>query len=182
MYHTGEGIEQNYNRASELYKKAADLGNPNAMNNLGCMCYDGRGVEQNEKKAHELYIKAICLNNITAMNNMINEKNISIDNENKILNINIKHNDLYKLQSKIIDNRLNSANNIEKDIEYISILMNICTTYDKIKIKNNIYENKKIKKPLKIIIHHKLLEIMQKEESMQLIPNDILRLITLFYI
>ena len=120
--------------------------------------------------------------NTTAINSMINDKNISIDNENKILNINVKYNDLYKLQSKIIDNRLNSANNIKKDIEYISTLMNICITYDKIKIKNNIYENKKIKKPLKIIIHHKLLEIMQKEKSMQLIPNDILRLITLFYI
>ena len=116
------------------------------------------------------------------INYFTNKKKISINDENRILDINIKNDDLYKLQSKIIDDKLNSVNNIEKDIEYISTLMKICVTYDKIKIINDIYENEKIKKGDKIIIRYKLLEIMRKKESIQLVPNDILHLITLFYI
>ena len=77
------------------------------------------------------------------INYFTNKKKISINDENRILDINIKNDDLYKLQSKIIDDKLNSVNNIEKDIEYISTLMKICVTYDKIKIRNDIYENEK---------------------------------------
>ena len=156
------------------------------MSNLGRMYEHGKGVEQNDRKVCDLYIKAISLGNISMynINYFINKKNISINDENKILNIHIKNDDLYRLQSKIIVSKLNSVNNIEKEIEYISTLIKICVTYDKIKIINNIYENEKIKihKSSKILIRSKLLEIMRKEESMKIVPNDILHIITLFYI
>ena len=41
---------------------------------------------------------------------------------------------------------------------------------------------KKIHKSSKILIQSKLLEIMRKEEFMKIVPNDILHLITLFYV
>ena len=58
MYQHGKGVEQNYNKARELYKKAVDLGNSTAMYNLGHMYHYGEGVEQNYNKACELYKKA----------------------------------------------------------------------------------------------------------------------------
>ncbi len=53
-----------------MYQKAADLGNADAMFNLGWLYEDGNGVEQSYEKAAELYQKAADLGNAIAMNNM----------------------------------------------------------------------------------------------------------------
>ena len=44
-----------YNKAFDYYSKAAALGNPDAMGNLGVMCAAGYGVEKDEEKAEEYY-------------------------------------------------------------------------------------------------------------------------------
>jgi len=56
---TGEGVEQNYLKAIELFRRAADLGEPNATFNLG-MCYlRGLGVrEPDRNKAFALFQRA----------------------------------------------------------------------------------------------------------------------------
>ena len=55
MYDMGEGVEQNYTKAMELYKKAIDLGNEYAMCNLASMYEDGKGVERNIDNAIKYY-------------------------------------------------------------------------------------------------------------------------------
>ncbi len=44
-----------YNKAFDYYSKAAALGTPDAMGNLGVMCAAGYGVEKDEEKAEEYY-------------------------------------------------------------------------------------------------------------------------------
>ena len=70
MYNNGRGVEQNYNKAVELYQKAADLGDADAFFNLGLMYYNGQGVAQDYNKAVELYQKACDLGNAGAFNNL----------------------------------------------------------------------------------------------------------------
>ncbi len=53
------GWEQNYSKAFHYYKLAADKGDGNALNNLGCLYQFGTGVERDYEKAKELYQKAI---------------------------------------------------------------------------------------------------------------------------
>src|SRR5271165_3588152 len=49
---------KDYAKALLLVQKAADAGDPRAMNNLGSMYADGRGVAQDYGKAREWYQKA----------------------------------------------------------------------------------------------------------------------------
>ena len=72
MYYYGKGVEQNYNKAVELYQKGADLGDANAFFNLGYMYDEGKGVSQNYNKAVELYQKAADLGNARAIYNLGN--------------------------------------------------------------------------------------------------------------
>ena len=57
-YEHGYGVEQDLKKAVELYRQAADRGNPTAMESLGCMYEEGRGVPQDPVKAVELYRQA----------------------------------------------------------------------------------------------------------------------------
>jgi TPR repeat protein len=57
-------------KAVELYRKAADMGNADAMCNLGFMYEKGHGVPQDYKKAGEFYRMAIEKGNATAMSNL----------------------------------------------------------------------------------------------------------------
>ena len=70
MYYYGKGVEQNYNKAVELYQKGADLGDARAFCNLGVMYEFGKGVNQNYNKAVELYQKACDLGNANAFYNL----------------------------------------------------------------------------------------------------------------
>ena len=69
MYHYGYGVNQNYNKAVELYQKACDLGDSGAFNNLGVMYKNGFGVNQDKQKALQLYKKACDLGNETGCKN-----------------------------------------------------------------------------------------------------------------
>lgn len=50
-YHSGEGVEQDYTQAAQLYKKSAEQGYYLAQSNLGEYYYYGLGVEQDYVKA-----------------------------------------------------------------------------------------------------------------------------------
>ena len=52
MYHTGQGVIQDYKEAVKWYRLSADQGYALAQNNLGLMYASSRGVLQDEKKAH----------------------------------------------------------------------------------------------------------------------------------
>lgn len=58
MYHTGNGVEKNLDKALELYRKAADQGHSIAQNNLGVFYEKGLNVPKNEKTAALWYRKA----------------------------------------------------------------------------------------------------------------------------
>lgn len=58
MYRLGHGVGQDYSKAVEWYKKAAEQGYADAQYNLGVMYRDGNGVRQDYSKAVEWYKKA----------------------------------------------------------------------------------------------------------------------------
>ena len=64
------GIAQDKKKAIELFQRAADLGNADAMNKLGVYHYKGNGVLQDKKKSIELYQKAADMGNTDAMFNL----------------------------------------------------------------------------------------------------------------
>lgn len=51
----GQGFEQNYEKALELYMLAAEGGNDDAMESIGEFYENGTGVEQSIEKAVEYY-------------------------------------------------------------------------------------------------------------------------------
>ena len=75
-YSISEGVEQNYTKAVEYYERAANLGNSDALYNLGVCYYKGYGVEQNYTKAIKYYERAANLGNFDArlaLHNLIDE-------------------------------------------------------------------------------------------------------------
>ena len=56
MYHTGEGVKQDYDKAMDWYLKAYAKRNGDALNNLGVMYRDGLGVATNAKIAYLLFL------------------------------------------------------------------------------------------------------------------------------
>lgn len=69
-YEDGNGIEQDLEKAIELFEKAAVLGNKNAMNILATCYARGAGVKQNWGKAIELFQQAAALGDAYAMTNL----------------------------------------------------------------------------------------------------------------
>ena len=58
-YYEGKVCERNYEQAFDLYDRAINLGNIDALNNAG-ICYEyGFGTDKNKTKALELYKKAM---------------------------------------------------------------------------------------------------------------------------
>lgn len=70
MYQFGRGVNQNYEKAVELYQKGVDLGDAGACLNLGYMYNEGLGVNQDYQKAVELYQKACDLGDADAFCNL----------------------------------------------------------------------------------------------------------------
>lgn len=70
LYYDGICVEQNYQKAIEYYKKAAELGSVDALKELGVMYGEGIGVEQDYKKAFEYYEQAAKRGNAVALNNL----------------------------------------------------------------------------------------------------------------
>lgn len=56
-YYFGHGFEQNYTKAFEYFKKAAEDGYPQAQNNVGMCYYHGTGVVRNVTEAKNGYKK-----------------------------------------------------------------------------------------------------------------------------
>ena len=61
IYFNGIEMEQNYEKAFELFQKSSQLGNSNAMNNIACMYEHGKGVDQNFELAYQYYTKVTIL-------------------------------------------------------------------------------------------------------------------------
>ena len=55
MYHTGDGVKQDYGKAMEWYLKAFDKGNGDAYSNIGVMYRDGLGCQTNRPIAYALF-------------------------------------------------------------------------------------------------------------------------------
>lgn len=66
-YEDGDGVEQDFTRAAELYKQAADLGNAEAMGRLGYLYYVGKGISQDYNKAKEYFEGAAIAGELEAM-------------------------------------------------------------------------------------------------------------------
>lgn len=66
MHFEGKGTTKNYDEASNWLKKAADLGNSEALIFLGTMYRKGDGVKQDYHKAFEYYFLAARLGNSDA--------------------------------------------------------------------------------------------------------------------
>ena len=56
----------NYKKAIQLYNKAIELNNDDAMVEMGCLYKHGEGIEQDYKKAYDLFLRASKLNNAKA--------------------------------------------------------------------------------------------------------------------
>ena len=72
LYFQGTEAEEagDYSKAAELYRKAAEMGDPYAQNNLGFLYDEGKGVPQDKAKAFEWYLKSAEQNNPNAQNNV----------------------------------------------------------------------------------------------------------------
>ena len=70
LYYQGKYVELNESIAFEWFKKAAELGNKKAMNNLGVCYMYGQGCEKDLNLAFYWYKKAAELGNKIAMNNL----------------------------------------------------------------------------------------------------------------
>ena len=55
MYHTGDGVKQDYGKAMDRYLKAFAKGNGDAYSNIGVMYRDGLGCETNRPIAYALF-------------------------------------------------------------------------------------------------------------------------------
>lgn len=58
MYYYGRGVPQDFSKAAECYRKAAEKGNAKSQFSFGVMLENGKGVLQNYAKAAEWYKKA----------------------------------------------------------------------------------------------------------------------------
>ena len=57
-YRDGEGVEQSYQQARELYDLSASQGDASAQFNLGVLYANGQGVEQSNETARKLWMKS----------------------------------------------------------------------------------------------------------------------------
>ncbi len=58
MYHEGEGVEQDFQRARQHYEAAATAGHTQAMLLLARLYIEGKGVPRDARKARELMLQA----------------------------------------------------------------------------------------------------------------------------
>ena len=55
LYHTGQGVKRDYQKAFYWYKKAAEQGNPASQANLGVMYAKGTGTKRNMIESYAWY-------------------------------------------------------------------------------------------------------------------------------
>ncbi len=56
MYHTGDGVKEDYTKAMDWYLQAYAKNDGDALNNIGVLFRDGLGVPKNEKIAYLLFL------------------------------------------------------------------------------------------------------------------------------
>ena len=61
LYKDGQGVNQDYQKAAQLFQKACDSGNADCCAILGVFYQDGKGVKQNFSTAKQYYGKACDL-------------------------------------------------------------------------------------------------------------------------
>jgi len=69
-YTRGDGVEVDFAKAAAWYRRAADLGNVAAINNLGALYHQGKGVAPDAATAVAHYRKAVALGWPAAMHNL----------------------------------------------------------------------------------------------------------------
>ena len=69
-YYNGDGVAQDYAKAIDCFRQAAEQGYATAQNNLGDCYYDGQGVTKDYAQAADWYRKAAEQGNATAQNNL----------------------------------------------------------------------------------------------------------------
>ena len=70
LYKYGKSVERDLVVSFDWFKKAAELGEVRAINNLGVGYEDGIGCEKDLEKAFHYYYQAATLNNYCSMNNV----------------------------------------------------------------------------------------------------------------
>ena len=70
MYSAGLGVTKNYFEAFKWYRKGAEVGDANSMNNLGQLYREGLGVEENQTEALKWWRKGAEAGNSSAMDNL----------------------------------------------------------------------------------------------------------------
>ena len=70
LYANSNSVNRNYELAVEYYTKAANSGNPKAMNNLGLCYFNGEGITQDYTEAAKWVRKAADAGNALAMANL----------------------------------------------------------------------------------------------------------------
>jgi TPR repeat protein len=76
-----DGIQQSFEKAFELYQKAAESGLVDAYYDLGVCYRRGEGVEMDLEKAKECYQKAIDHGNDNAL---VNIREFDISNQKRV--------------------------------------------------------------------------------------------------
>ena len=69
-FHGLLGVVKSSKKAAKIYKRAVELGNVDAMVNLGCMYANGDGVKLDNKKATQLYRMAAVRGHAIAQKNL----------------------------------------------------------------------------------------------------------------
>src|SRR6056297_611161 len=69
-YYEGNGVPEDKKKAFKLFKKAAELGYPEAQNFLGHMYSKGEGVQEDNEKAIEWFEKSAKLGYPEPQNNL----------------------------------------------------------------------------------------------------------------
>ena len=70
IYYNGSGVERDYFKATEYFRKAAELGNKVAQYNLGIVYYNGHGVEKSHNMAAVFFTAAAKQGYIHAQGNL----------------------------------------------------------------------------------------------------------------
>ena len=69
-YNGSNGLPQDYNKALELWHRAAKLGNTTSYYSIGAAYYEGNGVERDEKKAKYYWELAAMRGHVQARHNL----------------------------------------------------------------------------------------------------------------
>lgn len=74
IYYSGHGVNVDYGKAFNYYKRAADMNNPTAIYDLAVCYYNGNGVEMNRSLAKEYIRKAADLGSPAAQEYLESER------------------------------------------------------------------------------------------------------------